>query len=252
VPGGTRSALSLSTRVAGAGGRSILLVHGWSYHGGIWGYEVAALGDDWRLVIPDLPGHGRTPLRTSGRPIRETAVQGLGQVWRDHHLGGSLVIGWALGAQLVVDAIAAGAIDPSSALLVALPTPAGAVPDPRRGPLWRDWPRYSLQITRMMVARPLSPESERWLGRMAADASLAAAGGFLADGWRPPGRDFRLPERSVLVHGRLDPIAPCEPAVELASAWGADVHVLDDVAHCPFLEDRTAYARVRDDWLEAA
>lgn len=242
----------LETRVAGCGDGAILLVHGWSYHGAIWGYEVEALGEAWRLVVPDLPGHGRTPLRTGGRPIREIAVEGLGRVWSEHDLAGSLAVGWALGAQLVIDAVAAGAIDPARVLLLALPTPVGQVPDPRRGPLWRDWPRYSTTITRMMLARSPSPETERWLRRMASDANIAATAGFLADGWQPPRADFRLPGGSVLVHGRLDPIAPWEPALALAESWGATVRLLDHVAHCPFLEDPATYARLRDEWLEAA
>lgn len=242
--------LNLATRVAGRGERSLLLVHGWSYHGAIWGYDIDALSDGWRMVVPDLPGHGRTPLRTAGRSIREVAIEGLGQVWKALDLGGALAVGWALGAQLVVDAVASGVIDPVRVLLLGLPTPAGPVPDPRRGPLWRDWPRYSSTITRMMLARPPTPETERWLSRMASDASLAATAGFLADGWTPPGRDLRLPGRSVLVHGRLDPIAPYEPAVALAESWGATVHLLDDVGHCPFLEDPATYSRLRDEWLE--
>lgn len=48
----------------GGTGPVVLLVHGWAGRGADWRYLAADLiGGGWRVVVPDLPGHGTTPGR---------------------------------------------------------------------------------------------------------------------------------------------------------------------------------------------
>ena len=43
-------------------GLPVVLVHGFSEDGTVWDNQVAALKDKYQLIIPDLPGSGRSPL----------------------------------------------------------------------------------------------------------------------------------------------------------------------------------------------
>jgi len=45
---------------AGAGGHTIVFIHGWSCHLGFWREQITALADKARLILIDLPGHGRS------------------------------------------------------------------------------------------------------------------------------------------------------------------------------------------------
>jgi len=45
---------------AGSGGRTIVFVHCWAGNLGFWREQVSALADQARLVLIDLPGHGRS------------------------------------------------------------------------------------------------------------------------------------------------------------------------------------------------
>ena len=45
--------------VVGEADRTLVLVHGWACDGAVWG-EQRALGEEYRLLVPDLPGHGQS------------------------------------------------------------------------------------------------------------------------------------------------------------------------------------------------
>jgi pimeloyl-ACP methyl ester carboxylesterase len=44
---------------AGTGGTALVFIHGWSCHHAFW-REQFALADAFRIIVPDLPGHGRS------------------------------------------------------------------------------------------------------------------------------------------------------------------------------------------------
>ena len=41
-------------------GRPLLLLHGWSCHGGFFAPQVEAFSERAHVIVPDLPGHGKT------------------------------------------------------------------------------------------------------------------------------------------------------------------------------------------------
>ncbi len=45
---------------AGRGGRTVVLIHGWTCDHTFWDAEVAALSSRYPVLAPDLPGHGRS------------------------------------------------------------------------------------------------------------------------------------------------------------------------------------------------
>ncbi len=41
-------------------GPAVVLLHGWGMHGGVWAELARALADEFRVLVPDLPGFGRS------------------------------------------------------------------------------------------------------------------------------------------------------------------------------------------------
>jgi pimeloyl-[acyl-carrier protein] methyl ester esterase len=79
-------------------GKSIVLVHGWAMHSGIWRNFAQQLAQNYQVTCIDLPGHGRsekidyfTLERVSDALVN--AVSDESSCW----------LGWSLGATLVLD-----------------------------------------------------------------------------------------------------------------------------------------------------
>jgi pimeloyl-ACP methyl ester carboxylesterase len=47
-------------------GEPVLLVHGWPQHSAMWRHQVGPLAERFRVITPDLRGHGRSPKPPSG------------------------------------------------------------------------------------------------------------------------------------------------------------------------------------------
>jgi pimeloyl-ACP methyl ester carboxylesterase len=82
-------------RVEEGAGERLLLVHGWGSDGHEWDQHVAALAQRYRVIVPDLPGHGRSvPLaRTVPRTIAAELAGALD--------GPVIAVGHSMGAQVV-------------------------------------------------------------------------------------------------------------------------------------------------------
>ncbi len=69
----------LYVQVEGAGD-PVVLLHGWPTHGQLWRAQVPVLAETRRVIVPDLPGYGKSPVPT---PVRfsfdyySDAVEGL-------------------------------------------------------------------------------------------------------------------------------------------------------------------------------
>ena len=57
-------------RVIGKG-KTVILIHGFGEEGSIWDNQVEVLKKEYRLIIPDLPGSGRSPIQ------RDMSMEGL-------------------------------------------------------------------------------------------------------------------------------------------------------------------------------
>ena len=52
--------IEIHSTVAGAGPKTVILVHGWTCDESSWAGQVPAFDDDYRVVTLDLPGHGKS------------------------------------------------------------------------------------------------------------------------------------------------------------------------------------------------
>lgn len=92
--------------VAEAGrGRTLILLHGWSSHGGYFSPQMEALSSHFHLLCPDLPGH-----RNSIAPLTELTIprlaDGLHHMIAERGIGNTVLVGWSMGAMVAFDYIA--------------------------------------------------------------------------------------------------------------------------------------------------
>lgn len=126
-------------------GRPLLLVHGLGSSGHAWGPVLPSLADGYRLIVPDLPGHGRSPPEPDSGTFAGL-VRSVAQ-WLDAAgLAGIDMVGSSLGGRIVLELARQGLAGNTVAL------------DP--GGFWEGWERSlavaSLTASRAMV-RGLKP-----------------------------------------------------------------------------------------------
>lgn len=84
-------------------GRPLVLLHGGGVAGWMWSPVRAHLESDRRVLVPDLPGHGRST--DEDYVSHEVTVAALARLLEDHgplEGQGATVVGFSLGAQLAV------------------------------------------------------------------------------------------------------------------------------------------------------
>ena len=231
-------------------GPPLVLLHGWSLSGAAFS-ELAGLLDGFRVLLPDLPGHGR-----SSPPSQATLpalADDLG-AWLTVAVPGPVILGgWSLGGMLVLE-LAARPAAPIDRLLLIATTP--------RFTTAADWP-HGLPV---LQVRALRRNLERRFEATLADFfALAFADGEVdadrlrairAFAVRPGG----LPERTaaaalldllgkqdqrtvlsricfptLVVHGLLDRVTPVAAGRALAAALPhGQLQEVAGAGHAPF------------------
>jgi len=79
-------------------GKSIVLVHGWAMHSGIWHDFAMQLAEHYQVTCIDLPGHGHSD--SLAKFTLEHVVDALVANVADEH---SCWLGWSLGATVVME-----------------------------------------------------------------------------------------------------------------------------------------------------
>lgn len=94
----------LYTEVRGSG-PALVLLHGWGLNVRVWDGLAATLGDRFRIIAIDLPGHGRSAWRPERSSLEEQAAQireTVANITSDYSL-----LGWSLGGQIALQLAAA-------------------------------------------------------------------------------------------------------------------------------------------------
>lgn len=246
-------------------GADLILVHGWSVHGGIWGRLPEYLARRFRVTLLDLPGHGRS--RAAGTLTLErlaesvAAIVAAPAVWLGWSLGGMVTLAAALRhAPLVRQAVLVGttprfvqAPDWDCAMSTAQLGQFGAdLKDDYRATLERF---LSLQIGNVQGAgggaraliRGLRAELFRHgpPDRRALDDGLS----LLRDSDLRAGlAGIELPVQ--IIHGARDRLVPLAAAEFMASRLpNARLDVIEGAGHAPFLSHGEAFVRVLDRFL---
>ncbi|MFH1851450.1 MAG: alpha/beta hydrolase [Candidatus Neomarinimicrobiota bacterium] len=92
-----RPGRELSLQTGGRDGATmVLLIHGAGGRGDQWQYQVAELAEKYFIVVPDLPGHGRSPEPRSGYAFTELAAD-LEAVFLTYQRRCNIIIGHSYG-----------------------------------------------------------------------------------------------------------------------------------------------------------
>jgi len=83
-------------------GTPILLVHGWGVSGGLFAPQFDGLSDRYRVIAPDLPGHGLSgPFPEKGR--FSVLSDCLAELILELRLASVVLVGWSMGAMVCWD-----------------------------------------------------------------------------------------------------------------------------------------------------
>jgi pimeloyl-ACP methyl ester esterase len=86
-------------------GSPLVLVHGWCMSSAVWKYQLDGLADTHRLLAPDLRGHGRSK-EISGHLDFDSFVKDLIDLFDCLELSKAVLVGWSMGAQVVLQSYA--------------------------------------------------------------------------------------------------------------------------------------------------
>jgi pimeloyl-[acyl-carrier protein] methyl ester esterase len=81
-------------------GLDVVLIHGWGSHGGVWTEIARELAQDFRVTVPDLPGHGRSRDFASEAFTPEAMAEQI----RQRLSGPAIWVGWSMGGLVALAA----------------------------------------------------------------------------------------------------------------------------------------------------
>lgn len=112
-------------------GRPLVFLHGWSVDRSFFNGQRPLALEGFRVIAPDLPGHGETPAGTGPATISglADAVAGL---LRQPALDKTVLVGWSMGATVALDLIARHGAEAIAGLVIVDMTP--------KVPNAPDWP----------------------------------------------------------------------------------------------------------------
>lgn len=150
----------------GSGDRTVVLLHGYSDHGGTWQKVVPTLAERYRVLVVDLPGFGRSAAARWQEPLIDGYVDVLSALLGDDTDRVS-VIGNSLGA---VTALAWASARPDLVADVVLSDMPGVSPVPRS---WTRGTRMRVDRITRMLTLPLPPRYlQQMVGVLYAGAAL--------------------------------------------------------------------------------
>jgi pimeloyl-ACP methyl ester carboxylesterase len=88
-------------RVAGKG-FPVMLVHGFAEDGSIWDSQVKVLKDNYNLVIPDLPGSGKSELIDGDHIGLEDYAEAILQILTEEGIARCIMIGHSMGGYITL------------------------------------------------------------------------------------------------------------------------------------------------------
>lgn len=251
--------------VAEAGdGPAMVLLHGLTATHYNWEHTIAAFADRWRVIAPDLPGHGRSAKPDAPYTIDFYAgvVRSLG---RALGVQDAVVIGNSLGGQIAIELALSY---PAWTRALVLAAPAGGFPSALRAVGWLIGAAGSPRIMRAVLPHALDRSfhdracpgyevrRQLLLERLAHDdwpdfarAVVRSVVGSLAAGDQPIGR---LSQPTLLVWGASDAIVSLSGSRRLLRELPqARLTVLQRCGHLPMLEQADEFNALVAEFLRA-
>jgi len=259
VPDPVAPAIPLYVREEGAGD-TVLLLHGLGGDHTVWDFQIPTLAKSYRVLAPDLRGHGRSPLPEGARYTFEEFEGDVQKLLDDRHVGPAHVVGLSggglLALRLVVD-------DPRRVRSLALLAAAGHMDNHTRaiGQNWSDTLRdegpeaYSRRLAMDLFA-PDWLEAHMDLGeRIAKSQEGRNLRGVVQ--WALAMKDFDLRPRlgrvatpTLILQGLDDNVVDPSHARLLRQAIrGSEVRLFPNTGHLIPIERPEETAQILLDWF---
>ncbi|HEY1624712.1 MAG TPA: alpha/beta fold hydrolase [Streptosporangiaceae bacterium] len=226
-------------------GPAVVLIHGHPFNRSMWAPQVAALGDQYRVIVPDLRGYGESPVTPGVVTMAELAAD-IRALLDRLGAGPAALAGLSMGG-LVMTELAAAEPDRWWALCFVATT--AQPPSPQDAAARMDMAKTAEEqgmgpIADAMGPRLFGPDPGETLTRQITDMMLAtdprgAAAALRGRAQRP---DYRpvlrsLHTRSLVCTGDHDGYSTAEVTSELTGCLhDPEVVLLKDTGHLPNLE----------------
>ena len=246
---------------AAGSGPPLVLLHGFTGAGVSWTDHVEMFEKGFRVIVPDLPGHGRSTHVDPAHMSVERTADDLAGILERLHAFPAAILGYSMGARI---ALRLAVAHPAAVSRLVLESPSPGFADPvaraeRRAAdaeladdLERDgiadfvarWERQP-----MFAGQALTPETaerQRRI-RLANDPqSLAASLRAAGQGSMEPLHD-RLPglaAPTLVIAGRADAVGRQRAELVAAAIPGARLSLIDGAGHTPHLEQPARFQRI--------
>jgi pimeloyl-ACP methyl ester carboxylesterase len=224
-------------------GEPVLLLHGFSGSSQDWASVAAAWGKNFRLIVPDLRGHGRSGILSS--PFRhEDAARDVLALLDHLAIEACKGVGISAGGNVLLH-IATRHPQRVKAMVLVSATPY--FPAQAR-PIMRAFPDNVSEEHREYMRRS-HPGGEDQINAILA-STRAFADSYDDLNFTPPVLS-RIQARTLIVQGDRDPLYPVELSVEMARAIPrSSLWIVPGTGHGPVLGDRwSEFLKVAADFL---
>ena len=236
--------MALFTRDSGSG-EPLLLLHGFTGSGDDWNHVFAEPLSGFRIIAPDLPGHGRSPNPRKDFKFADVA-RDVFELLDQLRIDRFKAIGMSAGANTLLH-MATQQPDRVSAFIHVSGTPR--FPDPARAIMktMTEESRSEAEWTEMRGRHHLGDDQVRALWRYAREfADDRTDMNFTAASLS------KITARTLIVHGDRDPLYPVELALELyRSIPNSQLWVVPNGGHGPiFGEDTNQFVASAQKFLQ--
>jgi len=231
-------------------GDALVLLHGWIGSGALWDLMIPELARDFRVVAPDLPGHGGSGVPAAFSFDLEGFSRFLEELREALDIPHFIPVGHSMGGSIALHYAARYPHRVSALVLIDTPARTRSISWPARLPVleWalglvhRFWgPRIVAAAIRSTVRHPERLPSE-WLRNAVARACSLDRRAFLETTRMLRHLDLgdeleRVRAPALLIHGEEDRSVRLSEAERLRDSLpGARLRVIPDCGHCPNYE----------------
>ena len=254
LPSGNR----INYRVTGDG-LPLVFLHGWGMSGEVWGMQ-EHLGQDYQLIMPDLRGHGLSSAPAAGYCFDDFAHD-LVELFTALKLERAVVVGWSMGAQVLLQAIPLLKNGLAGAVLVSgTPRftecegyPHGLATSAVKGLaalVRRDSRKALAEFIKGMFTADEAQLPDLQLQVPEQHALLASLTALAQSDLRPLLPAVNLPV--LLVHGTADTIClPSASRYMLGELPDARLEIMAGAGHAPFISRPDEFNALLRDFLES-
>ena len=252
------SGFRINYRVAGDG-FPLVLLHGWGMSSEIWRMQ-QDLGPDYQLIMPDLRGHGLSSAPAAGYCFDDFAHD-LAELFTALKLEKAVVVGWSMGAQVLLQSIPLLKNRITGAVLVSA-TPrftecegyphglAGSAVKGLAALVRRDCRKAVAEFATGMFTADELQVAELQLKIPEQHVLLAALTTLAQSDLRPLLPTVDLPV--LLVHGSADTIClPSASRYMLGKLPDARLKIMEGVGHAPFISRPDEFNALLRGFLES-